>query len=819
MLRNAVVGVFHISELQGRILEVCEKVFNAEACSLFLIDENSRQLRMSAARGYAEKFLDRPYLLELPAHASDSPARNEEKLGLTGWIAATGEPLRFNGPDELRDHPHWRGDHDVEQFGSGKRVQNFYGVPLRVSSDEVIGVLKVEGKRFGGAYTPFTSEDADMFEILAAHIATAITASRRVEQIERQQAQLQTITDALHKVVGALSEERPMQHLLDEIVDTTAEVLSAEACVLFLKDDKSEMLVERAGEGYVKQLVGQAKYRLIPRDEFIEVPEKDEDRVGLTAWIAITGQPFLARNNKELRAHPHWRGQYDPEHYRKGSGKKCESFLGVPLLVAEKVVGVLKVENKRVDGKYVSFNERDRQVFETLSRSIAIAIGTVQEQRLKREQSVTDAMYRVSEALAGRFRQEDLLAEIVKTGKDIVNAEACVVFLVDQAHPTLLIETAGEGYVEHLIGKAQYKLIPRSELTEHPERDEDKVGLTAWIAITGKSFLARNNDELRAHPHWRGHYDVEHYGKSNRTKSDAASKKKCESFLGLPLRVGEEILGVLKVENKKINDEYVPFDEREQHIFQILANSAGIAIRNARDFEKLREAEDLAAIGTSASAMAHRMGAPTQRTLTAAENLEEILVEEGSDSESKLDRIKSIKDAIGQMTDAILRVREIARPIHPKLATYSVATIARIVKDCLESEHLVQDFAKRRITAEIEEPRQVRGGKLKCDKRLLEEALYNLIDNARDAIGSDGRITVCVESSDREVTIEVRDDGGGISKWLADPYQPFKTTKEGGLGLGLFIVRRNIEAQGGSVSSRRENDITCFRLGLPLDPH
>ena len=247
----------------------------------------------------------------------------------------------------------------------------------------------MEGKRENGAYRPFTETDAHLFDILASHIALAISDARRVEDIRRQREQLETITSALHKVVAFLSEELPMQYLLDEIVATTAEVLSAEACVLFLVEPANpSRLTETAGKGYVAHLIGKAEYDLVPLEVLISEPTRKDDPVGLRAWIAITGQPFLARNNEELRAHPHWRGRYDPDHYPEGSGKRCFSFLGLPLRVGDRVVGVLKVENKQLDGQYVPFTDQDQQLFETLARTIAIAIGTVQEQRVKRNRGL-----------------------------------------------------------------------------------------------------------------------------------------------------------------------------------------------------------------------------------------------------------------------------------------------------------------------------------------------------------------------------------------------------------------------------------------------
>jgi len=804
-ISKAMVGVFSITELQKRILDLCQDIFEAEACSLFLFDEGHEDLRMVLARGYSSQFINYPEpIFKSSQPIVKNPTQNE-KVGVTGWIAATGQPFMANSFDELRKHPHWRGVHDKEQLENGKKVFNFYGVPLKVADQGTIGVLKVENKRRKGKYQPFT-DDVHIFDILATHIAIAIANARSIEEIKRQQTQLQTITNALQQVVSSLSEELPMQHLLEEIVETTAKVLSAEACVLFLKDEGRDVLVERAGVGYVAQLIGKAEYHLIPREVLIDRPTQPEDRVGLTAWIAITGQPFLARNNDDLREHAHWRGRYDSEHYQEGSGKQCNSFLGVPLLVADEVVGVLKVENKKIDEAYVQFTDQDRQVFETLAKSIAIAVGKVREQRIQREQAVNDAMYRISAALAGRFESDPLLEEIVKVGKEIFNAEACVVFLKDATNPSRLVETKGEGYVEHLVGMAEYHLIPREDLVDRPTEQDDRVGLTAWIAITGQPFLARNNGDLREHPHWKGRYDSDHYKEG--------SGKQCNSFLGLPLRVGEEILGVLKVENKQDDGRYVPFDERDQQLFQVLANSAAIAIRNTRDFQNLQEAQQLASIGRSAAAMAHRMRTPLQNIRTTAELLKEDLEESKKASPENEKDLVDIIQAVEQTDDAIERVRIAAKQIHPTLESWNIDDIVQ--NGFTGNRSFARQFQERNIVARIEGLEILTEHTIQCDKNLVEESISNLVSNALEAIDGNGNITITVTESANEFLVDIQDDGPGIDKKKRENlFEPFNTTKEDGLGLGLFIVRRNIETHGGTVSYLDIGKGACFRIELP----
>ena len=171
---QAVVGVFDVQILLERVVDACQEIFEAEACSLFVVNLGRDALTMIAARGYSAQFIGRPAPLRHRDHVIEHPTRSEDKLGITGWIASTGRPFVSNTPSDHRAHPHWTGKYDIQQFGPEKKVHNFFGIPLKITEDDVIGVLKVEGKRREGEYIPFSETDADLFDILAAHIAVAM---------------------------------------------------------------------------------------------------------------------------------------------------------------------------------------------------------------------------------------------------------------------------------------------------------------------------------------------------------------------------------------------------------------------------------------------------------------------------------------------------------------------------------------------------------------------------------------------------------------------------------------------------------------------
>jgi signal transduction histidine kinase len=100
----------------------------------------------------------------------------------------------------------------------------------------------------------------------------------------------------------------------------------------------------------------------------------------------------------------------------------------------------------------------------------------------------------------------------------------------------------------------------------------------------------------------------------------------------------------------------------------------------------------------------------------------------------------------------------------------------------------------------------------------LHEALVNLLTNAREAIVGKGRIRVSARlSPDQAIIIAIADDGPGISKTkLAEIFQPYYTTKVKGTGLGLPIVKHNIEMYGGTIQVESElGKGTRFILQLP----
>src|SRR6185312_13486690 len=112
-----------------------------------------------------------------------------------------------------------------------------------------------------------------------------------------------------------------------------------------------------------------------------------------------------------------------------------------------------------------------------------------------------------------------------------------------------------------------------------------------------------------------------------------------------------------------------------------------------------------------------------------------------------------------------------------------------------------------------------RGITINADRQMIGSAVSNLLQNAFKFSRSHGSVLLTAQAADERVLIEVEDECGGLPPGKAEElFRPFKQegSNRSGLGLGLSISRRAVEANGGTLTVRNLAGKGCvFRIDLP----
>lgn len=147
---------------------------------------------------------------------------------------------------------------------------------------------------------------------------------------------------------------------------------------------------------------------------------------------------------------------------------------------------------------------------------------------------------------------------------------------------------------------------------------------------------------------------------------------------------------------------------------------------------------------------------------------------------------------------------------------YSVFSIERLLKNIAVSFAISLDSEDSDVEFTSDIPSGL--GDFTGDKVKLEEVFLNLLKNAKESISGEGSINLFASRTKDTLTIKCKGTGCGISEEIIDYiFEPFKTYKEGGTGLGLSLSKRIIESHGGTISVESKIDEgSMFTIKLPI---
>ena len=240
------------------------------------------------------------------------------------------------------------------------------------------------------------------------------------------------------------------------------------------------------------------------------------------------------------------------------------------------------------------------------------------------------------------------------------------------------------------------------------------------------------------------------------------------------------------------------------------------ALLTLRDAESVRRIESeielshrLAAIGRLASGVGHEVKNPINAIVVHLEVLRQKLQQMDPDTRRHMDVIASEIQRLDRVVQMLI---DFTRPVELRLTDID---LSRIVDEVLS---LASPDAERHGVRVI---RQLAAETLpvRVDADLLKQALLNVVLNGVQAMPQGGNLEVAARrASDREIVIEVRDQGAGIAPEIRDKvFNLYFTTKKAGTGIGLAMTYKVMQLHHGSVDFAPASPRgTVFQLTLPL---
>jgi signal transduction histidine kinase len=163
-------------------------------------------------------------------------------------------------------------------------------------------------------------------------------------------------------------------------------------------------------------------------------------------------------------------------------------------------------------------------------------------------------------------------------------------------------------------------------------------------------------------------------------------------------------------------------------------------------------------------------------------------------SEAQQRDLNLIESKLAQMNGILDRVLNLARSADPEIGAVDGTDLMEEVSLLTRTKLSV---AKIRLKKKL----PVRGDAvLRGDRPQLEQAVLNLVLNAVEAMPQGGELQLSVQRREKNILLTVQDSGRGMPKEIAERlYEPFLSRRPGGTGLGMALVRRTVEAHGGTL--------------------
>jgi signal transduction histidine kinase len=587
-------------------------------------------------------------------------------------------------------------------------------------------------------------------------------------------AQLQ----ALHRIGMAMATTLRPGEIVRMVLSEMATLTNADSATVYLRDPQAHQLIPTASVGTPLQ---PGPLDLISSDD-------------LAVEVAHTGALSQARcpcadagSEGTASGRPAKGRGGAPRSKRTAAEPESDCRLVVPLVAGDEVLGVIDLRARRC----APFDADTEDMLGTMAAQAALVYrNAITHEELELHYRELSVLYEIQQESSSTFDYHTVLSLIVERVRRLFDARECTIRLVDGAgeHQSIRIAaTTGRQFLGPERMPVAESPIDRKVLGGDMLYLED-VRTDAWF-----------------------------------NEPEAAARLGVVSMLCAPLTARGATIGTIRL----YTGERREFSVADRKMLLAVAGQAAIALENARlyrqvesknrelsaSYEELRRTqkelirkERLAALGEMAATVAHEIRNP----LTSVRGFAQRIARHAGD-----ERLRGYTDIIMEEVDRLNKfitgVLDFARKVKP---SFEKVNINHVLGDIVNL--MREDLAGTEIVLLPHLDMDLRDTVV--DSALVKQMLLNILQNARQALGQSGVITIRTQNAGPYVRIRVADNGVGIPREnLQKVFSPFFTTKTQGTGLGLALVHRIVDEHHGKIHVRsRPGRGTIIDIFLPV---
>lgn len=462
-------------------------------------------------------------------------------VGIVGRVVRTAKTARVDNVET---------DPDFVPFSG--RGGSCLMVPIQ-REGQVVGVIMLESSRLAA----YNENNQYFIERLAEHAALAINNARLYAEAERRAAEMVALHDISRATAGSLDLRQTLTSMLDAIKWVIPYVL-AEVCLMEESGDHLTRLAYQGSRGFFEEPT--RRYHI------------DE---GYTGWIARNRRPLFIPDI-DLR-------QDVAPVVRSSQGVTLNGFLGVPLMVGDRMLGTLELAS----------DERNALTHEHLALLMRVApqaAVAIENSRLYEETQSrlreTHMLFEASQQMAGVLDIDELLSAIIHLAIQAVpRAEKGTIHLLDETQQTLEVR-ASHGYPADEVRQVRLRV---------------GTGFAGHVAQTGQPLVVRDaeTDPLNVH------FEL------------LESLGPLQSVLCAPLTVRGRTIGAITLDNVHVKG---AFSERDLQVLMPFATQAAVAIENAHLVDSLgRQLQTTREVAVEVVGVAHALLSSSDVLLRSSE--------------------------------------------------------------------------------------------------------------------------------------------------------------------------------------------------------